>query len=235
MTEIWRFYLNRGIENNPPRITSIPPTNASVYSRLQYRVTAIDPDGDALSYSLVTTISGMTIDISTGLLMWTPPPGSGGNITVTVKVSDSRGGNDTQTFTLFVYESIIIGPKCTIISPAANAIVRGSLNITGISLRGTAAVIGVHYRIDGGDWIKANGTNYWNGTFDSRSLTNGKHRVEAQAYDGTFGSDIVSVDFTVSNPEPAVSMENNQFSLILVLICLVFGSAIFLWYRKRYP
>src|SRR5262249_105319 len=46
---------------------SIPVT---INEKYLYKVKAIDPDGDALTYSLTTAPAGMAIDPSTGLISW---------------------------------------------------------------------------------------------------------------------------------------------------------------------
>lgn len=92
-------------ENRPPDITSSPVTTATEGSPYQYDVDAIDPDeGDVLTYSLDTKPDGMTIDPVTGLIQWTPVPGSGqvGQHGVTVRVTDNGGLFDTQDFEIEV-------------------------------------------------------------------------------------------------------------------------------------
>src|SRR5262249_60637856 len=60
--------------DRPPVITSHPRTKVDFGKTPEfYQVVASDPDGDPLSYSLVTAPPGMTID-STGLLRWLPTP-----------------------------------------------------------------------------------------------------------------------------------------------------------------
>lgn len=68
-----------------------------------YAVEATDPDvGDTLTFSLDTAPVGMTINASTGLLEWTPTPAQIGDHSVTVRVQDSGGLSDTQSFVLTV-------------------------------------------------------------------------------------------------------------------------------------
>jgi fibro-slime domain-containing protein/RHS repeat-associated protein len=69
-----------------------------------YQVRAEDPNGDPLTYSLVTAPDGMKIDASTGLVTWNPGADKVGTHNVTVKVSDGRGGFDTQSYTLQVID-----------------------------------------------------------------------------------------------------------------------------------
>ena len=85
--------------NNPPQITSVPVMRSAPGIPYQYQVTATDPERDALSYSLPTAPSGMTIS-STGLVSWTNPVQ--GTHTVEVKVEDTRGASVVQRYTLQV-------------------------------------------------------------------------------------------------------------------------------------
>lgn len=68
-----------------------------------YDVDATDPDvGDTLTFSLDTSLAGMTINPSTGLIEWTPTPAQIGDHSVTVRVRDASGLSAAQTFTLTV-------------------------------------------------------------------------------------------------------------------------------------
>ena len=62
------------VANRPPRIESFPPTELrdGVFA---YRVKAVDPDGDALTFSLEQSPPGMTIDPASGLVEWKVPGG----------------------------------------------------------------------------------------------------------------------------------------------------------------
>src|SRR5690606_32459422 len=62
-------------------------------------ITASDPDGDSLTFSLVTAPAGMVIS-ETGRLEW--PSAVGGAYTITVLVTDGRGGSAEQAFSLIV-------------------------------------------------------------------------------------------------------------------------------------
>lgn len=91
--------LHREIRNMHPTIIEDKKFvfDGKVWS---YQVKATDPDGDPLTYSLKTALSGMTIEPSTGFIKWNVPPEFKGKAPVTVSVKDGHGGEAVQSFTL---------------------------------------------------------------------------------------------------------------------------------------
>ena len=67
-----------------------------------YDVEAVDPDGDAITYSLTTAPLGMTINPTTGLISWPVTSRDVGDHTVEIRAQDPHGGFDTQTYTLTI-------------------------------------------------------------------------------------------------------------------------------------
>lgn len=94
-----RFAAQITIENSPPKITSTPPRTIS-QGRYEYAVTASDPEGDPLTYTLQTAPSGMTIDKSTGRIEWRITAETKGTHRVKVAVEDDRKGHAFQEFDL---------------------------------------------------------------------------------------------------------------------------------------
>jgi hypothetical protein len=95
-------------ENTAPTIVSTPlqtqvGLNQKGYS---YQLKSIDPDGDALSYRLVNAPLGALIDKDTGKLLWFPAESAiaGQTYNFTVEVSDGRGGSDSQSFDIEVFD-----------------------------------------------------------------------------------------------------------------------------------
>ena len=76
-------------ENRPPEIEPIGTLDGRGGERLEFQVTARDPDGDQLTYSLGRAPEGMEIDRSTGVGGWTPPVGDAGRHFFVVRVADS--------------------------------------------------------------------------------------------------------------------------------------------------
>ncbi len=103
--------------NQPPTITSVPVTTATVGQPYSYQVTATDPDaGDTLTFSLTTAPAGMAINAATGLISWTPTVGQEGNQPVTVQVSDAEGLTDSQSFIITVQPAAAVNQPPTITS-----------------------------------------------------------------------------------------------------------------------
>lgn len=88
--------------NSSPVIESEPVTTAKEGAVYTYDVEATDPNEDTLTYSLTVSPTGMTINSTTGVIIWTPA--SAGSYDVIVEVSD--GNKSTiQLFTITVGEA----------------------------------------------------------------------------------------------------------------------------------
>lgn len=87
------------IPNAAPRMESLAlletKGNASIY-----RAAAKDPDGDALTFSLVSPPPGMTIDPRSGTITWTHSREAAGTHSVEVAAQDPEGLRTTQTYSL---------------------------------------------------------------------------------------------------------------------------------------
>jgi len=84
-------------ENVAPYFVSNPCRFAPINRKYFYTAKAIDPNGDTLTYSLLSGPAGMTCS-TTGYVTWTPTTSQG--VTVSIQASDNKGGTATQTFHL---------------------------------------------------------------------------------------------------------------------------------------
>lgn len=84
------------VNNRPPEIISEPVTTAFAGNEYQYDVEAIDPDDDPLSYSLVDSPDGMTIDPDTGLVVWPNPAGTATSTTFADSTFDNIDWTTTK-------------------------------------------------------------------------------------------------------------------------------------------
>ena len=102
--------------NRPPMFTTSPPARVGVGVSLDVVLGAVDPDGDALRWSLVTGPAGMELDPS-GRLTW--PFAEPGAFPVVVVVSDDHGGAAEQRWTLMAGEIPLDdgAPRITTVPP----------------------------------------------------------------------------------------------------------------------
>ncbi|RRS34687.1 MAG: hypothetical protein OI74_04590 [Gammaproteobacteria bacterium (ex Lamellibrachia satsuma)] len=104
--------------NHAPSIVSTAATTAAENVPYRYQVQVNDPEavyGDVMSYSLTTAPAGMTVDSATGLISWTPTAADPLKSDVTVRVEDSEGLFDTQSF------QVSIGPEIYMVSTTDSA------------------------------------------------------------------------------------------------------------------
>ncbi|WP_439341614.1 putative Ig domain-containing protein [Vacuolonema iberomarrocanum] len=88
--------------NQGPYITSQPRLEVIGGQLYRYDVDATDPDGDTLSYQLLSAPDGMSIDERTGAIDWETDAEALGNYSVIVEVSDGHGETALQQFSLAV-------------------------------------------------------------------------------------------------------------------------------------
>src|SRR5690606_26192836 len=97
-----------GDDDSLPASNRAPSADSSAHSiaedsRLQGRVTAQDPDGDALAYALGSgPDNGSVVVNRDGTYTYTPDPDFHGTDSFTVTVTDGRGGTSTATITVTV-------------------------------------------------------------------------------------------------------------------------------------
>ncbi len=84
------FWLATSIWAAPPQVTSTPITDGQIEQPYSYQVTAEDPEGGPLSYSLFIGLDGMTIS-SDGLVSWVPSVAQSGKQLYKVQVQDQEG------------------------------------------------------------------------------------------------------------------------------------------------
>lgn len=99
------IFLERELKNLPPMIGEQQDV---VFDGQTFTctITADDPDGDALSYTLKDEPAGMTIEKGTGALTYRVPAEATGKISFTVSVTDGQGGESAKEFHLMVTDRI---------------------------------------------------------------------------------------------------------------------------------
>jgi hypothetical protein len=87
------------VGNRPPKIVSVPPVSDAT-SPYEYKVNAVDPDGDHMVFQLETAPPGMTINAQSGHIAWPIPSNQPGTFHVKVVAQDGQGGAAFQEFDL---------------------------------------------------------------------------------------------------------------------------------------
>ncbi|AVH64089.1 beta strand repeat-containing protein [Nostoc sp. 'Peltigera membranacea cyanobiont' N6] len=126
------FYNPQGIQfnynlvvlaqlNQAPVIQTQPNKEIIGGQFYTYDVNATDHDGDSLTYKLLTSPDGMTIDPNTGLINWNTASSNIGNQVISLEVSDGRGGSITQDYTLSVIATPPNRPPVFVTNPVVEA------------------------------------------------------------------------------------------------------------------
>ena len=94
----WSFLVTN--QNDAPRIVSKPSSFARTGQLYQYQVAVVDPDAqDTLQFTLQQAPKGMRVNVTKGLISWTPRSVDvARSYLVVVRVVDQRGAFDSQVF-----------------------------------------------------------------------------------------------------------------------------------------
>jgi MYXO-CTERM domain-containing protein len=182
-----------------PVITSTPVTTAVVAAPYSYDVNATGMP--APTYALTSTITGMTINATSGVISWTPT--TTGSFSVGVRATNGVSPDATQNFTVIVAADM--APTAVLTKPIEGEVVSGkiaeffgdgvddvSTTKADFSIDGTVVYTdstpGGHYHINGAH-------NLW----DTTLLTDGPHKVRITVYDTKGQIGFKEVNVTVAN------------------------------------
>jgi hypothetical protein len=185
--------------NHAPVITSSPIDSVDEGTSYTYHVTATDSDGDALTYSLTSAPTGLSmvppwlsIDSVTGVISGTAPSVSADILfTVTVKVRDEHGAIDTQSYTLTV-KNILCPPvnhAPVITSSPVKSIIEGNIYNYNVDATDSDGDDLTYSLLEGPDWLYINpNSGEITGTAPLVS-SNTYDTVEIEVSDGNGGID----------------------------------------------
>ena len=97
--------------NRSPEIITTPNLQSLVGEIYRYNVDATDPDGDALTYSLLSSPLNMAIDSLTGEINWNTAMTQPGTYQTEVQVIDNRGGLTKQGFNITLNAQPVVQPN----------------------------------------------------------------------------------------------------------------------------
>ena len=105
VSQAYTIVVADGQPNQLPVITSTPGFFATANGAYTYQIVAEDPDGDDITYTLLSDQAGMTVNATTGLLEWTPTAADLGTTLVEIVARDPAGGGSIQQFSLTVLDA----------------------------------------------------------------------------------------------------------------------------------
>ncbi|MBN2602928.1 MAG: hypothetical protein JXA91_02205 [Candidatus Thermoplasmatota archaeon] len=109
-------------------------------------------------------------------------------------------------------------PAVDITSPINGYDVSGMVSIIGNANDTDGTVQKVEVKIDNGNWLTATGTTNWNYNWDTITVINGMHNIEARSYDGEFYSNIASINLYVKNSALAIEGITGGYEIVTVNI-----------------
>ena len=127
----------------PPRITSVPPSDATVGAEYAYAVRAEDADGDPIDYALIEGPAGMALEAD-GTLRWTP--GRVGEERVRIEASDGASATE-QSWSIAV--SAAGEPLAATLALSAGRVVPGEPLTLSVEPAGGEGPIAVAARLAG--------------------------------------------------------------------------------------
>lgn len=116
-----------------------------------FQVKATDPDGDTITYSLVSSPDFLTIDANTGLI--TGKPTEVGNLRFIVNADDKKGGIDTEEYTLNVLSGEVSN-EVKFVFPLTDSVLTSDNNTIEWDIKSGVQVksIVISYSQDKKDW-----------------------------------------------------------------------------------
>jgi hypothetical protein len=97
--------LTLDVQNTTPKVSESkePKYDGKMFT---VQINASDPDGDELSYELLSGPQGMTIDNKRGILNWPVKDNNGGDYPIKVKIADGHGGEVIYQLTATIPKDI---------------------------------------------------------------------------------------------------------------------------------
>ncbi|MBL8347684.1 MAG: putative Ig domain-containing protein, partial [Rubrivivax sp.] len=189
--------------NVAPQITTTAVTTASVGAAYSYDVNATDANGGTLTYSLTQAPTGMTINASTGLIVWTPTSAQAGSQAVTVRVTDPGGLFATQAYTITVSAANVAPQITTTAVTTASVGVAYSYDVNATDANGGTLTYSLTQAPTGMTINASTGLIAWTPT----SAQAGSQAVTVRVTDpgGLFATQAYTITVTAANVAPQIT------------------------------
>ncbi|WP_342304744.1 putative Ig domain-containing protein [Methanolobus sp. ZRKC5] len=198
-----------------PEFTSISAKSVDEAQSLSFIVSAIDADGDDLTYTATSLPTGAFFDTGTATFSWTPSEGDAGSYEAAFEVTD---GYLTDTVSV----SIIVTPLnhlpvMTLFEPADNSVFEegSTINVNVVASDEDGQSLGYIIKIDGSQ-VSTASSYAWNLDYESA----GTHTIEVIVSDGI---DEVSSSSTVTITDLQPRWDVNEDGIVNVLDITLIG------------
>lgn len=136
------------------------------------------------------------------------------------------GGDNEDRYPLMSRVTGNILPIVIVNSSLDNAILNGTVNISGTALDADGVVQKVEIKINNGSWQNVNGTTTWNYLWDTTETNNGLHKISVRAWDGLNDSLTHSIDVYVENKKGKVEENGLNMNYLIAVFGIIMGGII---------
>ncbi len=182
-----------GNSNEAPVLADITAKTTAEDTVLTFPVTATDPDGDALTFS-VGSVTGGTATVANGTVTFTPTANFNGAASLVVTVTDSEGLTDTQTVNITVSPVADAPTIATITAPAVTEDTAVVIPVTATDPDGGAVTVTVGNVTGGTAVVGTNGAI----TFTPNANYSGPASLVVTATDSSGATATQTVNLTVA-------------------------------------
>jgi hypothetical protein len=245
-----RVYDNDSFGDTTFKVNILPvndPPSITIDSHVEYEQvaglttlfgTAMDVENDLQYVRIKIGLDGnwqyLTSDFNNWRYKWDTTKWDNGVYLVIAEVYDGEYFDDT-TVNLTVVISLNTPPTVDILTPEDGSKVEKTININGTANDIDGTVNLVEIRIDNvGSWLLCDGTDTWEFSLNTRSLSKGQHSIVARSYDGNSYSAIDSITINVDDeidetddetPIPVLGEGDEavlmSFILIIIIIIII--------------
>jgi len=206
--DVWSDEVNTTLTiyvNTPPTLSVTSPANHSTVSgTVTVSGGASDDDGNDTIENVRVSVDGGGWQNATGTTSWNfewdTIAMENGEHTLKFRAFDGTDFSGVEEIVLNVQntaENII--PTISIISPADNDKVSGTVTISGSASDADGTVVRIDISINNENWIMVTGTTSWNYQWNTKFVPDGNCEVRVRAYDGEDYSDIATLNLNVEN------------------------------------
>ncbi len=174
-------------------------------------------------------LSTPPIDVGETYRIWSGP--NGDSTDRIAWLSHTSGDHVLEFMLFFDHQSDVTNDRCsvnisvndppelTINTTSLEMKVGENLTVEGTVSDDMSTILWVSYRIDDGEWIRANGTSEWSFTIEDADLSKGEHTLEVKASDGVSESTVANLTFTVKGRSDDTSTPGP--SLPFTVLCII--------------